>query len=104
VSADPVGQLLALVGLCVCVIAGAQYADKDLGLPDLTGFRVDDGDCLPSIVDKGFLATFVGKAHRRVEGRRPVAVEGTELAVPVAVWMGFAVLDPQQAQSDALLA
>ncbi len=103
-SADPVGQLLALVGFCVCVIAGAQYADKDLGLPDFTGFRVDDRDCLPSVVDKDFLATLMGKAHRLVEGRGPVAVEGTELAVSIAIRMGFTVLDPQQTQSDALLA
>ena len=104
VGANPVGQFLALVGLGVGVVAGAQDADEDLGLVDLAGVRVDDGDRLTGIVDKDLLATFVGEAHRRLQALGPLAVEGTELAVAVAVRMGFAILDPQQTQGDTLLA
>ena len=34
----------------------------------------------------------------------PLTIEGTELAVPIAVGMGFAIFNPQQTQGDAFLA
>jgi hypothetical protein len=63
VGANPVGQCLALVGLSVGVVAGAQDADEDLGWVDLAGVRIANGHRLTSVVDKDFLATFVGEAH-----------------------------------------
>jgi len=104
VGADPVEQLLAVLGLGIGVVTGSQDADEDLGFVDLAGVRVDDGHCLTGIVDKDLLATLVGQAHRWLQALGPLSVQGTELAVPVAVWMGFAVLDPQQAQGHTLLA
>ena len=103
-SADPVGQFLALLGLCVGVAAGAQHADEDLGLVDLAGVWVDEGDRLASIVDKDLLALLVGQAHGGLQVLCPLPVESTELAVPVAIRMGFPILDPQQTHGHAFLA
>ena len=94
VGANPVEQILALVGLGVGVVAGAQYADEDLGIVDLARVWEDDGDRLTGIVDKDFLSTLVGKAHRRLQALGPLPVEGAELAVSIAVRMGFTILDP----------
>jgi hypothetical protein len=69
---------------------------------DLAGGRVDDGDGLAGIIDKDFLATFMGQAHGGRQVLGPLPVEGTELAVPVAVRLRFAILDPQQPQSGTL--
>ncbi len=92
------------MSLGVGVVAGAQYADEDLGIVDLARVWVDDGDRLTGIVDKDFLSTLVGKAHRRLQAIGPLAIQGTELAISIAVRMGFTILDPQQTQGDTLLA
>ena len=97
VSANPVGQILALMSLSIGIVAGAQNADEDLDLVDLAGVRVDDGSRLTSIVDKDLFSTFVGEAHRWLQALGPLAIEGTELAVSIAIRMGFTILDPQQA-------
>jgi hypothetical protein len=92
------------MGLGVGVVAGTQHADEDLDLMHLAGVGIDDGGRLTGIVDKDFLSTLVGEAHRWLQVLGPLAIQGAELAVAVAVRMGFAILDPQQAQGDTLLA
>ena len=91
------------MSLGIGVVAGSQDADEDLGLVNLAGVRVDDGDRLPRIVHKDFLTSFVGKAHGGLQALGPLPVQGTELAVPIAIRMGFAILDPQQTQGHTLL-
>jgi hypothetical protein len=73
-------------------------------LVELACVRVDDRHRLTGVVDKDFLPTLVGEAHRRLQPLGPLAIQGAELAIPVAVRMGFAILDPQQTQGDTLLA
>jgi hypothetical protein len=104
VGANPVGQILLLMSLGIGVVAGAQNADEDLDLVDLAGVGVDEGGCLTGIVDKDLFSTFVGEAHRGLQALGPLPVEGAELAVSIAIRMGFTILDPQQTQGDTLLA
>jgi hypothetical protein len=104
VSIDPVGQFLTPLGFNVAVVAGTQYADKDLDLANLARFRIDDGERLTGVIDKDLLARFVGQPHRRIQPLGPLAIEGAELAVTVPSRMFVSVLDPQQTQGDTLLA
>jgi hypothetical protein len=97
VGANPVGQILAPMGLGVGAVAGAQHADEDLGIVDLARVWVNDGDRLTGRVDKDLLSTLGGEAHRWLQALGPLPIEGTELAVAIAVRMGFAILDRQQA-------
>ena len=102
VGADPIEQLLALLGLGVGVVAGAQDADEDLGLEDLGSMWVGDRDCLVGIIDKDLLTIFVEKTHRRLQALGPCLMQSTELAVAVTIRVGFAILDPQQPQGYTL--
>jgi hypothetical protein len=104
VGSGPVGQVLAPVSLSIGIVAGAQYANEYLDLANLAGLRVDDGHRLTGVVYKDLFPTLVRESHRRIQPLGPLAIESAELTVAVPVRVGFAIFDPQQPQSDALLA
>lgn len=104
VGTGPVGQVLAPVSLGIGIVAGAQYADEDLGLANLARLRVDDGHRLTGVVYKDLFPTFVRESHRWIQPLGPLAIESAELTVAIPVRVGFAIFDPQQPQRDALLA
>jgi hypothetical protein len=82
---DPVGQALAPGHLGISVVGGTEHGEKDLGLVHLTGLRVDNGQGLPSIVDKELLTGSVALAHDDVEFGGPGAIGLTKPAILEAI-------------------
>ena len=102
VTTGPIGKILAPLCFGIGVVAGAKSCHKDLRLSDLSGLRIDHGDCLARVIYEKLLPGFVGLAHRRIQALGPPAVEFTKLAVFVTVGVGFSIFEPQQAQGHTL--
>ena len=102
-GADPVRQRLRPGRFHIGVVRGAEHADEDLRLAHLARGAVDDLERVARIVHEGALAGEVMLAHGRRQAALPAAVELAEPAVPVAVvWMGGAVLLPDERERDLL--
>ncbi len=99
--ANPVRQGLGPGRLGVGEVGGAEHGDEDLGLADLAGVGINDGDLLAGIVDEHFVAGNMVLAHGRREPALKRAEELAEAAVAIAVGMDGPVLLPEDLQGDA---
>ena len=103
VAGHEVQELLGAKGLGVGVGGGTQAGHEQLRLEgDRVAVSVVDGDGGPGEVDEHLLAGAVVLAHHDVDLLAPFDVAVAELAVAEALWMLFAVLEPQQLQGHAL--
>jgi len=89
VAADPIREIFGPMCFGVGVAAGPQGGDEDVGLPDLTGFQIDDAHRLTSVVHEHLLSGLVSEPHGRVQLPGPQTVELAEATVSVAIGMGF---------------
>ena len=102
--ADPVRHRLRPGCLDVGVVGCAEHGNEQLCLTNFTTETIDDGEGLPGIIDKQFLAGRVGLPHGDRQLANPGAVLLAEPAIAIAVRMiGFVFL-PQQVKGDTLLA
>jgi hypothetical protein len=52
---NPGGQILRSGSFSKGIAAGSEGGDKDLSLGDLTGGRINDGNCLAGVIHEEFL-------------------------------------------------
>jgi hypothetical protein len=71
VSGGPVRHLLRRTGLGVREVAGAQHRDEELGLGDLPGLGIMDGQGVASEVDEELVAGPKLLAHDNVDALLP---------------------------------
>jgi hypothetical protein len=103
VGAYSVGRLLGGHGLGVGLAGEAVRSHEHLGLRDLPGFAVDDGDGLPGEVGEELLSRLVVLTHGDLDRRGPAPVELAEPRVGVVVVrVVCGVLMPQERQRHAL--
>ncbi len=75
---DPVANFLAPSVYQVCVAAGAEHGDKDLGLFYFAGLGVGDPHGLTGVVDEHLFAGFVIVMKDNVSVFFPLAVVGAK--------------------------
>jgi hypothetical protein len=103
VRGHPVQELLGGNGLREKVVRRAGDRHEQLGVEcHFSRASVIDGDLLAREVDEELLAGTVHLAHDDVDASLPGPIQIGKLAVAITVGMVFAVLEPQQLQSDAL--
>ena len=99
--AGPVGQLLRPGRLGIGEVRGAEHADENLRLADLSGRRIGDPDPLAQIVDERLLPGDVVLAHHGGQPPFETAKQIAEAAVAVSLGMDFPIFLPEDHHRDA---
>lgn len=94
-GSDPEREFLGRGGLGKGIAAGAKGGDKDLSLGDFSGYRIDDGNGLPALVDKELLSGPMFLPERDIEFVSPLPIEVAELTVLIPVRIGLLVFVPE---------
>ena len=101
VGAGPVRQRLRPGRLGVGKVRGAEHADENLRLADLSRRRIGDPDPLARIVDERLLPGDVVLAHHGGQPPFETAKQIAEAAVAVAFRVGLSVFLPEDRHGDA---
>ena len=102
-ATQPVAKPLGPGRLGKGIVGGAKDGHEDLGLTDLAGLRIDDGQRGATVIDKALLARLVTLAHGALLLFLPAPVKRAVLGVAVAaVGVLRGVLLPQELLGYAL--
>jgi hypothetical protein len=98
VAVNPIRQVLAECSSRKGICASAEHGDKDCGRCGFSGLVIMDGYCIARPIDKCLLPGFVIVPEHHILATVPPLIQLTEAAVPIAAWLCFAVLLPEQLQ------
>ncbi len=84
-TAKPIVDGLREDGFGIGGVRGTEHRDKELRLADFAGEAVDDGECVPRVIDKQFVAREMGLPQHDLLGPAPAMVVITEGGVLQAV-------------------